>query len=613
MKKNRCLSFVWVVIVLVTLVVGAAGCVGTTTKTPEAAQTAAPTSPPAPAATQAEAPVAQPPTVEQPTAQVPTQAAQPAGKSSITIVIPEDPPSFNAIVGDTGYDGLVMNLVMLGLTGVDPDGKVYPELAVELPTIENGGVVADEAAGTMVVTWKMRQDVKWADGKPVTADDVVFTWDAIMNPDTGIWVRGSDYVDKVEKLDYYTVVFRYKSIYPGYLIQLGGEQLVVWPAHYCDPTQGFVAWDCASKPLSDGPFILKEWNVGDHLTFERNPTYFEAGKPGIDEINVRIIPEETVRKQMMIQGEADVYMWATETVINDLVNTPNVKISNSPYGRFVMRLFPNEATKGSTDPQASPHPFLSDVRVRQALRMAIDVDTIVNQIFLGYDEPIWTEFYRKPYQCEVPRPLYQPEEAKKILEEAGWKDTNGDGYRECSGCTTAKEGTPMKLSFYTYAEYGEPLQLTQQYIADNLKKIGIEAQLNTFEGSVMWADLGSGGIEQNGDFELDLWDDGYSSNDPTDYLWEIYSAESATPGNGWNIVRWKNDEFNKLLGEAYTLDEAKRKEIFCQMAKILDEQAPVILMFSTVNADAYSTRLEGIQSNINDLVSWNAADWKINP
>jgi peptide/nickel transport system substrate-binding protein len=206
---------------------------------------------------------------------------------------------------------------LLALTGVDPDGNIYPELAAELPTIENGGVVADETAGTMDITWKMRQDVKWADGKSVTADDVVFTWEAIVNPDTGIWVRGSDYVESVEKVDDYTFTFHYSSIYPGYLIQLGGEQLVVWPAHYCDPKQGFTAWDCANKPLSDGPYTLKEWNVGDHLTFERNPSYFEAGKPSIDEIIVRVFPDETVRKQMIIQGEADIYMWATETVIND--------------------------------------------------------------------------------------------------------------------------------------------------------------------------------------------------------------------------------------------------------------------------------------------------------
>ena len=97
-------------------------------------------------------------------------------QKNITIVIPEDPPSFNPIITDTGYDALVMELVMLGLSDVDPNGKVFPELAAELPTVENGDVILDETAGTMSVTWKMRQDVQWADGKPVTADDVIFTY-----------------------------------------------------------------------------------------------------------------------------------------------------------------------------------------------------------------------------------------------------------------------------------------------------------------------------------------------------------------------------------------------------------------------------------------------------
>ena len=172
---------------------------------------------------------------------------------SITITIPEDPPSFNAIVGDTGYDALVSNMVMLGLTGIDPDGNIHPELAAELPSIENGDVVVDEDAGTMDVTWKLRQDVKWSDGTPVTAEDVVFTWNAIMDPEKGIWVRGSDYVDSVEKIDDHTVTFHYNSLYTGYLTQLGGEQLVVWPAHYCDAEQGFSEWDCGRQPLSTGP------------------------------------------------------------------------------------------------------------------------------------------------------------------------------------------------------------------------------------------------------------------------------------------------------------------------------------------------------------------------
>jgi peptide/nickel transport system substrate-binding protein len=504
-----------------------------------------------------------------------------------------------------------MNLVMLGLTGVDPQGKVYPELAAELPTIENGGVVVDEEAGTMDVTWKLRQDVQWSDGTPLTADDAVFTWEAIMNPDTGIWVRGSDYVDSVEKVDDYTFIFHYNAIYPGYLTQLGGEQLVLWPAHYCNPEEGFVAWECGRTPLSSGPFVLQEWTVGDHMTFARNPNYFEPGKPSIDQIVVRIVPDDAVRKTMMINGDADLNMWATEVVVKELEAAENVEVSISPSNRWVMRLFPNQAAKGTTDPASSPHPILADVRVRQAIRMAVDVDTISQQIFLGYGVPVWTEFYREPYVCDIPRPQFDPAGAVALLEEAGWTDTDGDGIRECHGCLNASEGDLMQFELYTYAEYGEPLELTQQLLAENLKAVGMDVQLSIYEGSVMWADPDSGGIEQNGEFDMDLWDDGYSGIDPTDYLWELYYSEAATPGYGWNIVRWINSDFDALLDEAYTLDEAHRKEVFCQMAQILDEEVPVILLFSTINADAHSTRLTGIQSNINDLVSWNAADWKV--
>jgi len=169
----------------------------------------------------------------------------------------------------------------------------------------------------------------------------------------------------------------------------------------------------------------------------------------------------------------------------------------------------------------------------------------------------------------------------------------------------------MEMEFMTYAEYGEPLTLTHQFIAEGLGRIGMKLNLSVIQGSVMWADTQSGGTEQTGNFDIDLWDDGYSGFDPTDYIWELYASDAATPDYGWNIVRWQNEEFNNLLNESYTLDEDFRKVTFCQMAQILDEQLPDILMFSAVNADAYSLRLQGVQSSSNDLVTWNIADWQI--
>jgi len=539
-------------------------------------------------------------------------AANPSDEKSITILIGEDPPSFNPMVADTGYDALVMELVLLGMTDIDPNGTVFPELAAELPTVDNGGVALDEVAGTMSVTWKMRQDVQWQDGQPVTADDVLFTWNAIQDPNTGSWIPGIDSIDSVEKVDQYTFKVNYSAIYPGYLTQFGGEQLAIWPAHYCDASQGFVAWDCGRKPLSDGPFVLQDWVEGDHMTFVKNDKYYVAGKPEIEKVTVQIVPDDSVRKTMMQQGDADIDMWINVNTINDLKDSQVAKVSLSPSDRFVMRLFMNEAEKGTVDAEATPHPILSDVRVRQAIRQAIDVDTINNEIFFGLGHPQWTEFFRPPYnKCDVPRPVYDPEAAKALLEEAGWTDTNNDGVRECHGCASAEEGYEMHMEFITYAEYGEPLELTQQLIAEMLGKVGIKLDLTVVEGSVLWADAQSGGIEQSGNFDIDIWDDGYAGVDPTDYIWENYSIEAITPGFGWNLARWKNDEFNSLIEDSYTLDEASRQETFCKMAKILDEQVPEIMLFTVPNADAYSSRLEGVQSTVNDLVTWNIADWKI--
>lgn len=533
-------------------------------------------------------------------------------ENSITIVIPEDPPSFNPIITDAGYDSLVMELVMLGLSDIDPDGNIFPELAAELPTVENGEVVIDEDAGTMTVTWKMRQDVQWADGTPVTANDVIFTYDSITNPDTGGWIPGIDYIDSLEKIDDYSFVINYNSIYPGYLTQFGGEQVVVWPAHFCDASQGFSSWDCARQPLSNGPYILSEWINGDHMTFVRNEKYFEAGKPNIDTITVRIVPDQSVRKTMLINGDADLDMWTTEPMIADLQSEPNVEVSVSPNNRWVMRIFFNLAAKGTTDPVASPHPILSDLRVRQAIRAAIDVDTISKEFFVGYARPVWTEFFRPPYVCDnIPRPKYDPAAAEALLEDAGWTDTDGDGVRECHGCSPAEEGYKMEMEFITYAEYGEALELTQQFIAEQLGKIGIKLNLTVVEGSVLWAASIDGGIEQNGNFDMDIWDDGYGGVDPTDFIWSYYSTDAATPDLGYNYGRWSNEEMDTLIGEAYTLDEETRQESFCKMAAIIENELPELLLFTVTNADAHSVRLQNVQSTTNDLVTWNAADWTL--
>jgi peptide/nickel transport system substrate-binding protein len=313
----------------------------------------------------------------------------------------------------------------------------------------------------------------------------------------------------------------------------------------------------------------------------------------------------------MTAGDADLFMWLTPTEADDLKAAPDVEVTLSPTNRWVMRLIPNLAARGELDPEAHPHPILSDVRVRHAIRMAIDVSGLVDEIYRGYNRPMWTEFFRPPYTCDVPAPVYDPQAARDLLEEAGWTDQDGDGIRECHGCLNAEEGYVMSMENMTYGEYGEELELAQQLIGEMLKDVGIDLKLTVVEGTVLWADYESGGIEQQGDFDINLWDDGYPGIDPTDALWYYYYSSAAEPDYGWNVGRYKNPDFDALLDEAYTLDEEYRQDLFCQMADLLEQDLPEILLWTELDADGYASRLQGVQATVNDVVTWNVADWHV--
>jgi peptide/nickel transport system substrate-binding protein len=557
----------------------------------------------------------EPPGGETPVGPAPTSAPEPTPEppeeTSIVVLIAAEPSGFNPLVSDTGLEQFLMEFVLLGLTDLDPDGNILLELAAELPTQENGAVVVDEDAWTMDVTWTMRDDVYWADGEPVTAEDVIFTWDAIADPETGIWAEGIDYTDSLELIDDFTFVVHYNGIYPNYQMQFGGENFGVWPEHYCDASQGFVAWDCNREPLSSGPFILEDWVTDDHLTFVANPNYYEDGKPLIDRVVMQIVPDYSVAKTMMIEGDADYQLWPLAGQVEEFDSAPNVRLDWAPTGRWLQRLLPNLAAKGTTDPVANPHPILADVRVRQAIRMAIDVDTIAQEVYYGVPEAVWTEFFRAPYACDIPRPEYDPTGAAALLEDAGWTDEDGDGVRECHGCPNADEGYRMSMEFISVAGYGEEEELAQQLIAEMLSDIGIELQLSKVESTVLWGDYASGGLEQTGNFDLDFWADGYPGRDPTDHIWYYYHSYAAEPDYGWNVSHWMNEEADALIDGTYWLDEEYRKDTFCQLAELMDEELPNIWLWTIAYPAGVSERLQGTQSSVTDAHTWNVADWYV--
>jgi peptide/nickel transport system substrate-binding protein len=549
----------------------------------------------------------------EPPMEEPTEPEAPAAEmESIVITIPEDPPSFNGTLTWTGYERLIQEMTMLGVADLDPYNQPYLELAAEIPTVENGGVVVDEETWETDVTWKLKDNVQWADGEPVTANDVVFTWEALSDPETGYWAPGADATDYMEAVDDYTLHIHYAYPYPAYEYQFGTGALTVWAAHYCDAEQGFSNWDCNEEPLSSGPYVLDEWVSGDHLIFSANPNYYEEGKPDIEQIIIRVVPDSSARKLMVQQGEADLDFWLGEDAFMELEGQPGIVISEAPTSRWLVHLWPNLAARGTFDATETPHPVLSDLNVRKAIRMAISIDEIVDGPMLGLAEPKWSEFNRDPWNCDIPEPAFDPDGARALLTEAGWTDTDGDGVRECHGCTTgAEEGYPLSLEIMTYSEWGgESLENAHQLIGERLQDVGFDIQLTVMQGAVLWDTYENGGVELTGQFDLNLWDDWWVGTDPLDFVWTYYSCEAVDPeSGGWNIMRWCNEDFDALMDEGYTLDEEYRQEVFCQMAEIQNEELPTIPLFVGWDVAAVDEHLHGVQASVNNMITWNVQDW----
>jgi len=554
---------------------------------------------------------AAPPPTPSPTPTLPPLAqAVDVLEEAIIIAIPIEPPSFNAYLNDTGYERLVGELVLSGLAELGPNGNYYPELAAELPTLANGGLSEDG----LTVTWHLRPEVYWSDGEPFTSADVRFTWQSLR--DSGIWAPGFDLITSIETPDPYTAIVHYREFYPNYLIQFGGPGTGVMPAHHCGPTDQMLFWDCNLEPVSTGPFVLAQWVPGVRLTFEPNPNYFIPERPLSPQLVVAIQSDPEFRGRNLARGNTHLDLWPEGTALIQMEDSGTVNIVPTRPARFVLRLVPNLSLPGGNDPEL-PHPILADRQIREALRLAIDVNYLNSEIFNGRATPVNTELFQ--FECNIPPHEYNPGLAAALLDEAGWKFTGPDDvFRTCQGCGTVEDGTRLSLTSYTYVEFGDRLEAAHRLIEDMLAEVGVDLQREAVEGSQLWDTWDNEGIELHGRFDLDLWDDGYYGLDPTTYLTNYYDPRSIpvrdNPIAGLNVGRYRNPDLIKIFDALHTpLPNNRRRVLLCELAIILYEDIPQIPLLALPDLYAISPRLQGVLPQIYDTVTWNAAEWQLAP
>lgn len=533
-----------------------------------------------------------------------TEASSSAGGGgTVVLVIPEEPAGLNRYLADAAIVYQVSDATVIGLTTPNEKGEYAPRLAAELPTISDDH---------KTVTWKLREGLKWSDGQPLTSDDVKFTWEAVSNPTSGAYnaTAGFNLIESIDTPDAVTAVVHYKEPYVGYLGQFAAAVL---PRHATGKPEEMTKWDYNMKPVAAGPFMVSDWRSGESITMQRNPNYYEAGKPHLDTLVFRIVPEAASQTALMKQGEAQVHLWPGE----DKKDYDAVMAGTSEQvlvpGIWNMAIDFNLSKPGDKDPSASaPHPILGDIRVRQAISYAIDYDTLINDVMHGQVTPSTNPFAYGWYKCDIPRKYnFDIEKAKQLLTEAGWVE-GPDGIRVAKGAKYASDGTKLSLELQGYTSF-EPLDRTEQFVVENLKAAGIQANIQNYDFSIIFGSFADGSPRMLGDYDMLIFDRGYYLEPQGDVESSYLSTNipSADKPDGGNYFRWVNPKADQAIQKAgSTFDQAERKAAYCDLAKQIQDDAVQDHLYLFQDGYGFSSKLTGYTVSTWGSMTWDVENWK---
>ncbi len=538
-----------------------------------------------------------------------SQTPAAAGGGTVTLIIPEEPTTLNYFAADAAIVRQVAEAVMMtGLATINEKGEYTPMLAAELPTLENGGLAKDY----LTVTWKLRPDLKWSDGKPITSDDIKFTIEVLSNPNSGALVgtSGFDQIAKVETPDALTAVLTYSAPYPGYLDQFSYG---LFPRHATGKAEEMSSWEWNRNPVSASPFLVSEWTSGESIALKRNPNYFEAGKPYLDGLVFRVVPEPAAQTAMMLNGEAQFQLWPGEFKEDYDKLLAGKATQHLIPGIWNMAIDFNLSAPFDGDPSAKdPHPILGDIRVRQAISSAIDYGTLHKDVLKNSVADSTNPFAYGWSKCEIARPFpYDVEKANQLLDEAGWVKGD-DGIRVAKGAKYAKDGTRLSLELQGYTAF-DPLQSTEEFIVENLKQIGIEARIQNYDFSIIFGTFEDNSPRMVGDYDMLIFDRGFTI-EPQGYNYEAYHSSkipSAENPTGGNYFRWANKDVDAALEDAgKTFDLVQRKADYCKVGQAVVDEMPQLYLYLFQDNYGVADNLEGYTLSTWGSMSWGSQNWK---
>lgn len=482
---------------------------------------------------------------------------EPAYGDRLTRGSTSDPYVLLPVLANDSVSLDVIGFIYNGLTKVGKDLNIVGDLAERWEISEDN----------RTIRFFLRKGVKWHDRRPFTARDVEFTYKVYVDPKTPTQYASQFMKVKALKvLDDHTVEVTYKEPYAPAMESWSTQML---PRHLLegkDITQS----PLIIEPIGTGPYKFKEWKVGDKITLEANPDYFE-GRPYIGEIVFRIVPDMV---EMFLQLKAgridtmpltpDQYRQITCGQLNEELRTykqVGFGYTYLGYNHLDWRF--------------------KDKEVRQALTMAIDRDGIVKEVLPGLarvlDVPYKPDSYW--YNPNAKKFSYDREKAKRILAEAGWKDTDGDGVIE-------KDGEPFDFTIAT--SEGHPVnEKTAMMIRGDLKRVGIKVDILLLP----WTELAQSFVGSS-DFEACLMGWGIPLDPDQTDLWKSRQPDSMN----LNFISYENPEVDRLLQLGVsTYDREKRKKYYDKIQEIIADDQPVTFLYAPDSLVAISSRFHGIE------------------
>ncbi len=488
-------------------------------------------------------------------------------KTSLHIGWVQEPDNLNPFIGIQGTDYLLWHLNYDFLVGFDAKTlEPKPELATKWEVSPDG----------LVWTFTIRSDALWHDGVPVTAKDVAFTFNYINENQLLNLSAYTDGITKAEAVDDTTVMIYTKAPKANIL------QMVVpiLPEHIWSKVSGKAATTTyQNKPpiVGDGPFQIVEWQKGRFVRLEANPDYW-GGAPKVDEVIFQLYTNPDTMSQDLKLGTIDGAINVPSAQFKQLGSEPGLAANNATSWQFI-----ELGMNCYESPDSMGNPVLLDPEFRQAVNWAVDREKVVSVAMNGYATVGSTLIvpYSK-YHWEPPADslfTYDAAKASELLDAAGYRDIDGDGFRE------TKEGKQLSLRFYATADSPEN-QTAGKLIVGWLKDVGIKLQLQVVDaGALIDAQYNYEGDTYAPDWDMFIW---YWTQDvDPQFMLSIYTPAQI---EGWNDCLWTDPRYTKLNAQqSRTIDEAARKPIIDEMQQIFYDAAPYAILAYPFQLEAYNT------------------------